>query len=142
MPGIDLMFALPGQMISDWSATLGAAVALGAEHISLYESLSRRELATRRSASKGSLELPDEGEQLDMYEVAIETLIASGYEHYEVSNFARPGCRSRHNQVYWRNEPYYGFGAGATSYVGGARSRRVGDPREVHTGDPDRVGRR
>jgi oxygen-independent coproporphyrinogen-3 oxidase len=66
---------------------------------------------------------------MEMYELVISTLTKAGFEHYEVSNFAQPGFRSRHNQVYWRNEPYYGFGAGATSYVNGIRARRLADPK-------------
>src|SRR5436309_10848310 len=59
-----------------------------------------------------------------MYEQSLEQLTAAGYEHYEVSNFARPGFRSRHNQVYWRNEEYLGVGPGAVSYVDGRRWKR------------------
>lgn len=127
--GIDLIFALPGQTLTHWENTLGTAVGLGPEHISLYELSIEEGTRFARLCAEGTLDLPDEDTQLDMYELAISTLTSEGYEHYEVSNFARPGFRSRHNQVYWRNEPYYGFGAGATRYVAGERARRVSDPR-------------
>jgi len=126
--GIDLMFALSGQTLRHWDQTLSAAIELSPEHISLYE-LSIEE-GTRFEAlrSLGRLDLPDEDTQLEMYELAIARLKAAGFEHYEVSNFARPGFRSRHNQVYWRNDPHFAFGAGATSYLMGERSRRPSDP--------------
>lgn len=127
--GIDLMFALPGQTLDHWAQTLARAIDLGAEHISLYELSVEEGTGFARQCASGSLELPDENTQVDMYELAMRTLIQSGYEHYEVSNFALPGRRSRHNQVYWHNEPYYGFGAGATSYLRGVRARRLADPR-------------
>jgi len=126
--GIDLMFALPGQTVDIWECTLAAAVGLGPEHISLYELSIEEGTRFAELCAEGVLELPDEDEQIVMYELAIEKLTAGGYEHYEVSNFARPGFRSRHNQVYWRNDPYYGFGAGATGYVDGDRSRRIAAP--------------
>jgi oxygen-independent coproporphyrinogen-3 oxidase len=99
------------------------------EHISLYELSIEEGTKFAELCAKGQLDLPDEELRLEMYEAAIAMLTAAGYEHYEVSNFARPGFRSRHNQVYWRNEPYFGFGAGATSYVNGVRSVRLSDPR-------------
>lgn len=127
--GIDLIFALPGQTLEHWSNTLDAAIALAPEHISLYE-LSIEE-GTRYSelCANGKLAPIDEDTQFAMYELAIRKLSEGGYEHYEVSNFARPGFRSRHNTAYWLNHPYFGFGAGATSYIDGTRARRIADPR-------------
>lgn len=128
--GIDLIFALPGQTLEHWAGTLQRAVEMGPEHVSLYELSIEEGTQFARMCTDGDLDLPDDDAQLEMYEMAISALTAAGFEHYEVSNFARPGFRSRHNQVYWRNEPYYGLGAGATSYVDGVRARRVADPRE------------
>ncbi|MCL5103229.1 MAG: radical SAM family heme chaperone HemW [Armatimonadetes bacterium] len=125
---IDLMFALPGQTLSHWENTLDQAAALNPEHISLYELSIEEGTRFAELCARGALDLPDEDVQLDMYEMAISKLANAGFEHYEVSNFARPGFRCEHNQVYWRNEPYYGFGAGATSYVCGDRARRVANP--------------
>lgn len=139
--GLDLMFALPTQTLEDWKVTLQKTVNFLPEHISLYE-LSIEE-GTRFAQLYGSKlcrtdgadrslshELPDEETKLAMYKATINSLTSAGYEHYEVSNFARPGFRSRHNQVYWRNDPYFGFGAGAVSYIGGIRGTNVSDPRE------------
>lgn len=128
--GIDLMFALPGQTLDSWSRTLDAAIDLAPQHISLYELSIEDGTRFAQMCATGQLDLPGEDEQIDMYELTIAKLTAAGYEHYEVSNFARSGFRSRHNSVYWRNEPYYGFGAGATSYVNGDRNRRIGSPKQ------------
>jgi oxygen-independent coproporphyrinogen III oxidase len=148
---LDLIFALPGQTISHWAATLDAAVALRPEHISTYEltieegtrfaqlrvggsgassvpSQEHRRKHAERSRST-RLDLPPEDDQIAMYELAIDRLTCAGYEHYEVSNFAVPGFRCRHNLTYWRNDPYLGFGAGATSYLNGVRAKRIADPR-------------
>ncbi|MDH7600624.1 MAG: radical SAM family heme chaperone HemW [Armatimonadota bacterium] len=127
---VDLMFALPGQTIEHFRRELETLLSLLPEHVSLYELTveSGTPLAQMRDA--GLVELPEEEAKLAMYEMAITELTAAGYEHYEVSNFAMPGFRCRHNQVYWRNEPFYGFGAGATSYIAGVRSHRVLDPEQ------------
>lgn len=118
---IDLMYGLPAQRLEDWRKTLDQAVRMGPEHASLYELSIEEGTKFAEMHKTGELEIPDEDARLEMYEAAIEALTGAGYEHYEVSNFARPNCRSRHNQVYWRNEDYYGFGAGAARYLDGLR---------------------
>jgi oxygen-independent coproporphyrinogen-3 oxidase len=125
---IDLIFGLPGQTLSHWKNTLDSALRLAPEHISLYELTVEDGTRLAEMCALDKLSLPEEDLQIEMYELAIEKLNVAGFKHYEVSNFARPGFRCRHNQVYWRNEPYYGFGAGATSYVLGDRSVRLRDP--------------
>ncbi len=128
--GIDLIFALPGQTLSHWRGTLGTAAGLHPEHISLYELSIEEGTRFAELCAEGEIEPIDEDTRVEMYESAIDGLIGAGYEHYEVSNFARPGFRSRHNTTYWLNRPYYGFGAGATSYISGARARRVAHARD------------
>lgn len=128
--GIDLMFALPGQTLSHWRDTLDAAVGLRPEHISLYELSIEEGTRFAELCAEGRLAPVGEDTRLEMYELTIARLTEAGYEHYEVSNFALPGFRSRHNVTYWLNRPYYGFGAGATSYINGARARRVAHPRD------------
>jgi oxygen-independent coproporphyrinogen-3 oxidase len=127
---IDLMYALPDQTISNWESTLQKALELSPEHISLYELSIEEGTHFGNLRSRCMIQLPDEDLQLEMYQMAIDRLTSAGFEHYEVSNFARPGRRSRHNQVYWRNEPYYGFGAGATGYVQGIRYTNTATPRD------------
>jgi len=118
---IDLMFRLPGQTPADWETTLDRALALRTDHLSLYALTLEPGTRFERLHRGGKLALPDEGTELAMYERAIVRLAEAGLEHYEVSNFARPGFRARHNLVYWHNEEYLGFGPGAVSYVHGRR---------------------
>ena len=121
---LDLMIGLPKQTPSLWRATLDRALALGTEHLSLYALTLEPGTRFERLHAGGKLDLPDEESELTMYEESIARLTADGLEHYEVSNFARPGFRSQHNQVYWRNEEYLGFGPGAVSYRNGRRWKR------------------
>lgn len=119
--GIDLIFAVPGQTVDNWRATLDEAIALGPDHISTYGLTFERGTAFWSRQLKGTLRpVPDETERA-MYELAMERLPQAGYEQYEISNFARPGHRSRHNEVYWRAEPHYGVGPGAAAYLEGTR---------------------
>ena len=121
---LDLMFGLPKQTRTLLEATLDCALALEPEHISLYALTLEPGTRFERLYAGGKLELPDEDDEIRMYERSIERLTAEGYEHYEVSNFARAGRRSRHNQTYWQNEEYLGFGPGAVSYLKGRRWKR------------------
>ena len=121
---LDLMFALPKQTPRLWEASLERALALGTEHLSLYALTLEAGTRFERLYAGGKLDLPDEDAELLMYERSIALLTGAGYDHYEVSNFARPGFRSRHNQVYWRNAEYLGVGPGAVSYLNGRRFKR------------------
>ncbi|MGC8669337.1 MAG: radical SAM family heme chaperone HemW [Chthonomonadales bacterium] len=118
---LDLMFGLPAQSFQDWCATLEQAVCLGPEHLSVYALTIEPGTPFHKAAALGKLDLPDEQLQNDMYEWAIERLERAGYEHYEISNFALPGFRCRHNLNYWHNGEYLGFGPGAVSYLKGRR---------------------
>ena len=118
---IDLMFGLPGQSASDWDNTLSQALALCAEHLSLYALTVEEGTPFAEYAAAGRLARPDDDAEAAMFERAIERLTAAGYEHYEISNFALPERRARHNVTYWHNRDYLGFGPGAASYRGGRR---------------------
>ncbi len=126
---LDLMFGLPGQTPELWRQSLDRALQCGTEHLSLYALSLEPGTRFERLHRGGKLELPDEDSELAMYEEAITRLTSAGFEHYEVSNFARPGFRSRHNQVYWHNGEYLGAGPGAVSYLGGRRWKRERLPR-------------
>ncbi len=121
---VDLMFALPGQSLEQWNATLDRALALNVPHISAYSLIVEPDTSFAMWNAAGSLPRPSEDDEVEMYEAVIRRLRAEGFEQYEVSAFARPGYRCEHNLVYWRNEEYVGFGNGATSYIGGERFSR------------------
>lgn len=114
--GIDLMHSLPGQSLAQWQRTLQAAVALEPEHISAYGLTVEEGTPLAALVASGSLSITGEETAAAMFEVTATQLTAAGYEHYEIANFARPGFRSRHNQVYWERGNYLGFGAGAHSF--------------------------
>lgn len=118
---LDLIFATPGETLDEWAADAKAAIALEPDHISTYGLTFERGAMFWGRRLRGELAEIDEGLQRDMYALAIDRLTAAGYEHYEVSNFARPGCRSRHNQVYWSGDGYFAAGPGAARYVDGVR---------------------
>lgn len=123
----DLMLRIPGQTAADFRASLQKCVELGAAQVSLYDLEVHDKTLLGRLRKEGRLELPSEEEHAAMYRSAIETLTAAGYEHYEISNFARPGFASRHNLVYWNNGEYLGLGPGAFSYLNGVRYQYAGD---------------
>ena len=120
--GLDLIFGVPGQSLELWRETLRKGVTLRPTHLSTYGLTFEKGTAFWTRREKGVLcQLPDELER-DMYAATMEDLAAAGFEHYEISNFARPGFRCRHNQTYWQAIPYFGFGPGAARYINGIRS--------------------
>jgi oxygen-independent coproporphyrinogen III oxidase len=130
--GIDLIHSLPGETSADWRNELAQAVQLRPEHISAYGLTVEEGTPFHTLQSEGCLSLPSEEEGELMFRETPELLREAGYEHYEISNFARPGFRSRHNQVYWRRGSCLGFGAGAHSFLRapafGARWRNALSP--------------
>lgn len=126
---LDLIYGLPGQSVADWAQTLAAVRPLDVEHISLYCLTIEPGTPLQRMLTHGAILAPDPDTAADQYEVACRELAAAGYDHYEISNWARPGRECRHNLVYWRNEPYLGLGAGAHGSTGGYRYQVVRQPR-------------
>jgi len=118
---VDLIYGLPWQTLNSWRNGLDRALATEPDHISLYALMVEEGTPLATLVARGRWAVPDDDAVADMYEAALPPLAAAGFEHYEVSNWARPGHASRHNLVYWRNEAYLGFGAGAHSYVAGRR---------------------
>ena len=116
---IDLMFGFPGETIQDWEQDIHDALALDVEHLSAYSLMIEEGTELyRRYGNAGVREYENSKEELEreMYETLIDRLSAAGYEHYEISNFAKKGFRSRHNSSYWNDTPYIGIGAAAHSY--------------------------
>ena len=124
---LDLIFGVPGQSLADWQADLDAALALGPDHVSTYGLTYEKGTPLWKQRQRGEVRPLQEETELALYAHAIDTLEAAGFEHYEISNFARPGRRSRHNQVYWANHAYFGFGMGAARYVLGRRELNTRD---------------
>ncbi|MFD0715060.1 radical SAM family heme chaperone HemW [Paenibacillus sp. GCM10027626] len=118
---IDLMFGLPGQTVEKLDESVSRALELALPHYSLYGLKVEENTLFHHLYERNELPLPHEDDELAMYMLLIERLKAAGYKHYEISNFAKAGHESRHNTVYWHNEPYYGLGAGAHGYAKGER---------------------
>lgn len=113
---IDLMFGFPEETAEDWMKDIQKALLLNVEHISAYSLMYEEGTLLTRMLSEGSIRQADDEHCLRMYEMLINSLTGNGYEHYEISNFARSGFRSRHNSSYWDDTPYIGIGAAAHSY--------------------------
>ncbi len=122
---IDLMFGLPNQTVEQVDASLQRALALGLPHYSIYSLKVEEHTLFHSLYERGELPLPEEDIEVAMFARILECMKSSGYEQYEVSNFAKSGFSSKHNTVYWRNESYYGLGAGAHGYVKGIRHVNV-----------------
>ena len=116
---LDLIYGLPEQTMAHWRENLQAAIALEPEHLSCYGL--KIEEGTPLDRKKDALRIPDDDEQAEEYLATVELLEKAGYAQYEISNFARPGRKSRHNLKYWTMQEYLGFGSGAHSDFGGRR---------------------
>jgi oxygen-independent coproporphyrinogen-3 oxidase len=119
---LDLICAVPGETCDQWRADLEAALALEPDHLSIYTLTFEKGTTFWGRRLRGTLVPPDDESQRALLELAWDRLVGDGWEHYEVSNFARPGHRCRHNEVYWKGEPYFAVGPGAARYVDGCRA--------------------
>ena len=124
---IDLMYALPSQTMEQWQRDVAEALQLGVQHISTYGLIYEEGTVLTALLERGHITPVDEDTEIQMYDYLVEQLTANGFEHYEVSNFALPNRRSRHNSNYWNDTPYIGLGAGAHSYDGTVRSWNISD---------------
>ncbi len=141
---LDLIFGLPGQRLTHWQNTLEMALDLQPEHLSLYSLTVEEGTPLAQRIARGELPSPDDDLAAEMFELAEARLAEAGFEHYEISNWARgndkfpmtndqsmiSNFQCRHNLAYWRNEPWLGFGAGAHSWLGGKRWANLRHPRE------------
>jgi oxygen-independent coproporphyrinogen-3 oxidase len=124
---IDLMFGVPGQTEASWERSLDAAIGLGVEHVSTYGLTIEEGTPYARWQAREPAAFADDEREAGLFALAIEKLTRAGFEHYEISNFARPGFRCEHNANYWRNGAYLGLGVGAASYLEGVRSTHSRD---------------
>ena len=127
---IDLMYGLSDQTLDEWRATLEQALELRPDHLSTYCLTLEPGTPMHRRVETGQVAEPDPDLAADMYEHAETAMQATGYLHYEISNWALPGRESRHNLTYWLNQPYLGVGPGAHSYLAGCRFANLKSPRE------------
>lgn len=118
---VDLIFGIPGESLAAWQQDLDMALALKPDHVSTYGLTFEKGTSFWGRLLRGELVRVDEDQEREFYLAAIDTLTAAGYEHYEVSNFARPGDRCRHNETYWTGGGYYAAGPGAARFIGGKR---------------------
>ena len=136
---IDLIYALPKQTMEDVKINVAKAIALDIPHMSLYSLILENHTVFMNRMRRGKLPLPKEDLEAEMFDYIIAELEKAGFEHYEISNFSKPGFESRHNLMYWDNAEYYGIGAGASGYVNGVRYKNHGPIRhylqEVEAGN-------
>ncbi|MGZ4159489.1 MAG: radical SAM family heme chaperone HemW [Neobacillus sp.] len=123
---IDLIFSLPTQTLTDFKESLTEAFSLDITHYSAYSLIIEPKTVFYNLMQKGKLPTPGEDIEAAMYELLMEEMEHHGFKQYEISNFSRPGFESKHNLTYWNNDFYYGFGAGAHSYVNGWRRSNAG----------------
>ena len=131
---VDLMYGIPHQTKDSFRQTLESVIALSPEHISAYGLI--LEEGTPLYASRDQLPIPTTDEECDMYDLCRDVLRAAGYEHYEISNYAKEGKRSRHNLIYWNFNEYIGVGAAAHSFFEGIRSYNTQDV-EAYISSPE-----
>ncbi|MDX1679370.1 MAG: radical SAM family heme chaperone HemW [Akkermansiaceae bacterium] len=123
---IDLMFSIPGLGDADWRETLQRSIELQPDHISAYNLTYEEDTAFFESLQRGELDASEDRDSTQFH-LADELLTGAGFDHYETSNYARPGAESTHNRGYWQGEDYLGLGPSAVSTLGGERSRNVAD---------------
>jgi oxygen-independent coproporphyrinogen III oxidase len=122
---IDLMFGIPGQTVRKFQKTLEQVIKLHPEHISVYGLTIEEGTPFQKYIEQGILKIPSDDIAYNMYQKAINFLYCRGYEQYEISNFALPGKRCFHNQIYWKNKEYLGIGASSTSYLKKIRFKNI-----------------
>lgn len=120
---LDLMYGLPGQSMEMWHKDVDELLSMGVPHLSAYSLQWEEGTPLYKMLERGEVAEAPEELSLEMYRYLVEATFKAGLEHYEISNFAIPGMRARHNSGYWRNEPYVGLGPGAHSYDG--KRRRI-----------------
>lgn len=127
--GLDLIYGLPGQQLASWLRSVEAAIDVASDHLACYALTIEDGTPLAERVNRGEVVPLDPDSVADMYEMASDRLSAVGFRQYEISNWARPGHESRHNQVYWTDGDYLGVGAGAHGFVAGERYENMAHPR-------------
>jgi len=125
--GIDLIFAVPGSNLKNWRETIKKASRSSIQHISAYSLTYEKNTPLEKTKLSGKIKTVDEDTDRKMFEAAIRKLTDAGFEHYEISNFAKPGFKCRHNLTYWKNDFYLGIGPAAASFSGDYRIENISD---------------
>lgn len=131
---LDLIYAIPGQTLERWRDNLRRAIDLGTDHLSCYALMYEKGTSLTRLRDQKLMQPCDEDLEADMFEMTIDELAAAGYEHYEISNFAKPGRQCAANIIYWENREYLGVGPSAVSFLNGVRRKNVPDVRKYVDG--------
>jgi putative oxygen-independent coproporphyrinogen III oxidase len=121
---IDLISGLPRQNIEQWQQSLENAIAIAPQHLSCYDLVLEPVTAFGKQYQPGETPLPSDETTAQMYRLSQQMLAKAGYQHYEISNYAKSGFQCRHNRAYWENRAFYGFGMGAASYLNHQRYTR------------------
>jgi putative oxygen-independent coproporphyrinogen III oxidase len=129
---LDLISGLPQQTIDHWLTSLECAIALNPPHISCYDLIVEAQTPFAKQYQPGAKPLPSDETTAQMYRTAQQILSSAGYEHYEISNYAKPGAQCRHNRTYWQNQSYYAFGMGAASNLENYRFTRPRKTQEYY----------
>jgi len=129
---LDLISGLPHQTLEHCQTSLEQAIAISPKHLSCYDLVLEPVTAFGKQYQPGETPLPNDDDTAEMYRLTQQTLTQAGYQHYEISNYAKSGYQCLHNRVYWENKPYYGFGMGAASYVSAKRFSRPRTRREYY----------
>ena len=137
---IDIMSGIPGQTAASCERTLKTVAALAPKHISVYSLILEEGTPLYDDVEAGKVQLPGEDFDRDMYKLTGQILAAHGYERYEISNYARSGCRCRHNMGYWTGEEYLGLGPAAASYLGCEKMCRYKNPADLKAYMSDPAG--
>ncbi len=131
---LDLIYGIPGQTLDAWRETLQKAIDVGTEHLSCYALMYEPGTSLTKLRVQGRITACDEDREAEMFEATIDDLTAAGFEHYEISNFAKPGRRCVSNMIYWENREYLGVGPSAVSYLDGVRRKNIADVRRYVDG--------
>jgi oxygen-independent coproporphyrinogen III oxidase len=143
--GLDLLFGVPGQDAGSLRRSLDTALSLDPDHVSVYGLTVHEDTPFGERVRSGAVRMPSDEESADLFLLTSSVLTVAGFEHYEISNFAKPGMRCAHNEGYWTHAPYLGFGPSAHSFDGGVRRWNVSDLGEyserIRSGSSPEAGR-